>query len=358
MGKAKLTRKIIGALIEKGSSAPKGAITYDMAQGISKKGHFTIFSFKDKNGRLLQQESKYVNGSNVSETIRCYEYPTANSRIVHQYNPADPFNHTEERLFFDKKHKDAWMFKIDFGFMGDSHKISYLSPGKQAQNVSYTTFWDGEAPHKLVLTGTSDRKLRSKNLEYLPLIGDAGCHHSVKSRIEHTSAIQEKKFNLEGITPKAKRVPSEELNENAIGECNLYNGQVKVDENIGNSRQLLDTLGHEYKHAQEASLMQRLETNVDEFKTLSEAELNYLELGSPGAVKFNNLSIQKGIIPNNSRLGKKVKEIEDSWNDTLSWAERPQEIRAEQAATEEVKKLDYVIRSLKNLFKAKFWWES
>ena len=82
MSKAKLTTKLLGKAISTlGKAAPEGPVTYDLVKGFSKKGNFSIYSFRDAAGRLLGRESNYLNGIDDLVEYRNYQY-LRNSRYT------------------------------------------------------------------------------------------------------------------------------------------------------------------------------------------------------------------------------------------------------------------------------------
>lgn len=365
MSKAKLTTKIInGAISALNKSVPEGAVTYDLVKGISKKGNFSIYSYKDATGRIIGRESQYLkNGEKLTE-FRHYEY-LSNARYTHtrSYLNDDLPDISQSLMVFDpaKASKHAWKFDINECGVFDVHKISYLSPGKKPQGLKFDTFYDGDIPFCIRSFNTGNRTLAKRNREYLPLV-TTEILPNVEQKVKHISALQEKKLHLEGVLPPIKRVPHGSLQGSddleTLGRCQFKIGQINYSDELTHNRNLLSTLSHEYKHASDASKCYRLQSNIDDFGAMPEAQkTEMIEADKRFEELFNfaEKSMQKGAIQNNSKGGQRFAKIEESFeNDAIPYWDRLVERRARQASAEQLQRYDSCWNSLGKLFQAEF----
>lgn len=192
MSKAKLTLKLVGKAISSLSKdAPEGAVTYDLVKGFSKKGNFSIYSYRDAAGKLLSRESHYLKGAEDLTEFRTYQY-LENSRYTTLDSVLNGKKLDSDRslLVFDstKTSKDAWKFDIiQRSEFDDIHIINYLSPGKKAKNLSFDTFYDGDIPLGIRVHNTN-RVLAKRNREYLPLV-TSEFTPNVQQKVNHISAL-------------------------------------------------------------------------------------------------------------------------------------------------------------------------
>lgn len=371
MSKAKLTTKLLGKAISTlGKAAPEGTVTYDLVKGFSKKGNFSIYSFRDAAGRLLGRESNYLNGIDDLVEYRNYQY-LRNSRYTETVSVLNSTTPKTNRslIIFDstKSNKDAWKFDIKpFDEYSDSHIISYLSPGKKAKNVSFSTYYTGHAPFDLATSNTK-RVLTERNREYLPLV-TSEYMPNIRDKVMHIKSLQEKKFGLKNILPPIKRVPHKSLQNGddvitaniiARGQCEIRTGQIEFSDELAASSDLLDVLAHEYKHASDASKVFRLENNVDEFLSLTkEQKLEMIKENKvfAEAFEFAEKSIGKGVIKKDSKSGEIAKKLEQSFENEagIAYWDRLHEVRARRASAEQLQRYNSCWNSLRKLFQAQF----
>lgn len=372
MAKARLLTKIIGKSVSALKSAPRPAeaVTFDLVKGISSKGKFNIFTYKNAAGKPIARFSTYVKDGEKLVEHRIYSQ-LENFHITQmstRLNNGSAINENKIIAFDSTKaSKDAWMFDIKpRSEFDDIHRISYLSPGKKAQNLSFNTFYDGDVPLFIKATNTGKRTLAKRNREFLPLV-TSEYMPNVERKVSHISALQENKFHLEDVLPPIQRVPHESIqhsvnsvtNGTVWGNCNIYTGQIKYSDELYCGRGLLETLAHEYKHASDASKTYRLQSSVDQYLSCTKEELDKMTReieGFSDILNFNNNSIKRGIIKNNTKGGQRFEKIEKNWEieDQIPYFERPNEIRARQASAEQLQRYDSCWNNLRKLFSAKF----
>lgn len=368
--KAELTVKLVDQAVSKlGRTFPEGAVKYDLVKGVSKKGNFSIFSFKDSSGRLIRRESVFDNAGNVTREWRTYNHYSVGRNIdTYVSKNNNEYELLNERfIHFDptKSTKDAWMFDRNpiVEDCLDTHVISYLSPAKKAKKLSFSTFYDGRVPSSIKSSYTGEQVLAKRNREYLPLV-TTEYMGNVEQKVSHISALQEKKFNLKEILPPIEQVPHESIqhsvnsvtNGTVWGNCNIYTGQIKYSDELYYGRKLLDTLAHEYKHASDASKIYRLQSNVDELLSIPKEEIAQAPKEIVDQINFARKSMRNGVIKNNTKGGQRVAKMEKNWEieEQIPYFERPQENRAFRASAEQLQRYDSCWNSVGKLFDAKF----
>lgn len=371
--KAELTVKLVDQAVSKlGRSFPEGAVKYDLVQGISKKGNFSIFSFKDSSGRLIRRESVFDKAGDVTHEWRNYYHNSA-GRTIETYISENHSGYellNEKVIRFDptKSTKDAWMFdRNPIEGCADGHVISYLSPAKKAKKLSFITFNDGDVPKLIIEQNTGKRVLAKRNREYLPLV-TSEYMGNVEQKVSHISALQEKKFHLKGVIPPAKRVPHESLQEGGaesitngvtLGQCHPHTGHIEFSDWLHDSRDLLSTISHEYKHASDFSKINRLQSEIEGFNSIPKEQLDIIskeiDWFSDG-MNFAKKSWEKGVIENNSKGGRRFTKLNEILENEaeIPYLDRLHEIRARRASAEQLQRYDSCWNSVGKLFDAKF----
>lgn len=255
------------------------------------------------------------------------------------------------------------MFDIYGSGFTDTHRISYLAPGKKPQYVDFGTFYAGGRPSINDIVANEGRVLAKRNREYLPLV-TSEYMPNVEQKVSHISALQEKKLHLKGVIPPAKQVSQESL-QSALGpgfwggKCSNHTGQVEFYNELYTSRDLLGTLSHEYKHASDFSKINRLKSEIEGFNSVPKEQLDIMSKEIDwfaDAMNFAKKSWKKGVIENNSKGGRrftKLNEIIENQAE-IPYLDRLHEIRARQASAEQLQRYDSCWSNLRKLFDAKF----
>lgn len=357
-----VTKKIMNIPVVKNDY---GIVSKDLVKGISKKGRFEIESYKNELGSLVARNYAFWTNGKKTEKRRFYGYGVEGSRNRSYTNLTlrgnEWLNESENVFLFDSSNinSDVWMLERKIDPIVESHKISYLSPGKKKKSLSYKTSYNGENPTIIETEGLGNKKFPEGKSKYLPLITTANSNN-VEQKIKHISAMQEKKYQLEGIVPPIERVPEEVLqpSEGCIcgGDCAIETGQIRVNDTLYQSIDLLDVLAHEYKHAYDASNICRLDVNAEMFSFLPKGIVEKMREANFKKISFAEKSIKKGIIKYNSKFGREVRktELEFKIDDFIPYSERIYEQNARKASLQEVKQYNSCWNAIGNFFRAKF----
>lgn len=366
MGKIEIFKKIVGRAVNGLKSAPENAATYNLIRGKGPKGNFSVLSFFDCDGNILQWRHIYKNGSDLS-SVHTYLYKYGdNKRLMHKFeylnNNLTKLSEIEAISDTSGLSKDFWMFEKNFYDSVDYHKIKYLSPGQKPKSISYNTFWDGKKPNELELNGIDNTKFPKKNTEYLPLLGDFNSYRTINARANHILKIQERNYNLEGVLPDVKIVSSKELMldsgtmcEGGVpgGNCD-FNGQIKISEDSLHSIDMLELIGHEARHSKDMSMINQLQENVKNGKIMPWIDSRFCidKYGQPFAKKCR----RKKVIPNESNLGMRIEKYQKQWDiyGNKPWELRAEEVRAEKSGKAELKKYYTLVDLICESVNAKF----
>ena len=280
----------------------KKAASYNFVQGAGKKGNFEIYSFFDKNGKLIKRNTTYSKDKSVTKEI--FWYTPTNKRTVKSTNGCVNF-YSDRTLY-----KGVYIEKNILPEEGsDVHRFVKFRAGQKPQEISYKTCWDGNAP--VIEYKNCPRILDNVNgTEFLPVLT---ADSSVK-RLNHIFLNQVKKQELEGIVPPLKVVTrkdaykiSNELKQyEANGGDSLKipgfcddSGQVYFINDIKSNGTEINNIAHEVQHARDRSDIARLEHNT------------FLNKSA-----FGYRSRAKGIIKEaeNPAEYKRLSELEHSYN--------------------------------------------
>lgn len=270
--KAQLFSKVSGqtciGAVFKGFHAPKNARTFDRVTGIGKKGEFDIVTFRNSDGQILKRVSRFIEDAkneilklkNWSYTTGDIHEVTAYNGVVKEHTTKTFLGYGEEILLFEQR-----LVNTDSGIR-DYHKCARYSHGEKTRIISYETKWDGQAPK--VSYQNINGKLPDEGLEYLPLCVSP----SAIPRYFHVAKAQRKYYGLEGVIPEMKLVQFGEINhENACAETivpavtNPSTGQILYAKNFVSNTDIIRSIAHEHKHADDFSKMIRLKYNADVF---------------------------------------------------------------------------------------------
>lgn len=294
---------------------PQGTKTFDYLSASGKKGNFQVVTFRDENGASLAKNiTSYENGQKIQKTV---EHSAPKSSGITTYFPDGSYNVKIRSNTLMPNGKEI-MIKNEVSSTGvDRHSTILLEQGKKAKGITYTTKWDGKKP-ELEYINTDKRFKDTKNLEYYPLICEFIDPFRVKKRIRHISKIQEKQLKLEGITPKPKIVPHEKNQPASMAVTDIFNGQIKIySDHPMDSLNLLNTLGHEYRHAKDFFNMERIKMNTPMSKEESLARLEQLEKLYPGTKDFMAKADAKGFFKDKSQLDRKYRKLLNEVSEAL-----------------------------------------
>ncbi len=305
--KAKLFTRIMNAPMEwlpetiRGS---KKAVTYSFMNGSGKKGNFEIYSFFDKNGKLVKRNTAYNNAGNTTREIKWY---TPESVQTAKSVNGEVKSFTRKNLYQNCFIETNILPEKGY----DTHRFVKLKAGQKPQEISYKTVWDGNVPE--IEYKNCDRILDGfEGAEFLPVL----TAESSTKRINHLFLNQIKKQELEGIVPPIKIVNRKEAykhsrelkaieeqypNDPKIpGFCDQQ-GQVYFINDIKSNGTEINNIAHEVQHAKDRSDIARLEHN---------AFFN-------NRTCFEQRSRVKGIIKEKEDPAeyKRISELEKSYND-------------------------------------------
>lgn len=320
MGLGKVLYRSVGNIITNQKKImdmpiPQGTKTFDYLSASGKKGNFQVVTFRDENGASLAKNiTSYENGQKIQKTV---EHSAPKSSGITTYFPDGSYNVKIRSNTLMPNGKEI-MIKNEVSSTGvDRHSTILLEQGKKAKGITYTTKWDGKKP-ELEYINTDKRFNDTKNLEYYPLICEFIDPFRVKKRIRHISKIQEKQLKLEGITPKPKIVPHEKNQPASMAVTDIFNGQIKIySDHPMDSLNLLNTLGHEYRHAKDFFNMERIKMNTPMSKEESLARLEQLEKLYPGTKDFMAKADAKGFFKDKSQLDRKYRKLLNEVSEAL-----------------------------------------
>ncbi len=320
MGLGKVLYRSVGNIITNQKKImdmpiPQGTKTFDYLSASGKKGNFQVVTFRDENGASLAKNiTSYENGQKIQKTV---EHSAPKSSGITTYFPDGSYNVKIRSNTLMPNGKEI-MIKNEVSSTGvDRHSTILLEQGKKAKGITYTTKWDGKKP-ELEYINTDKRFKDTKNLEYYPLICEFIDPFRVKKRIRHISKIQEKQLKLEGITPKPKIVPHEKNQPASMAVTDIFNGQIKIySDHPMDSLNLLNTLGHEYRHAKDFFNMERIKMNTPMSKEESLARLEQLEKLYPGTKDFMAKADAKGFFKDKSQLDRKYRKLLNEVSEAL-----------------------------------------
>lgn len=320
MGLGKVLYRSVGNIITNQKKimdmpVPQGTKTFDYLSASGKKGNFQVVTFRDENGASLAKNiTSYENGQKIQKTV---EHSAPKSSGITTYFPDGSYNVKIRSNTLMPNGKEI-MIKNEVSSTGvDRHSTILLEQGKKAKGITYTTKWDGKKP-ELEYINTDKRFKDTKNLEYYPLICEFIDPFRVKKRIRHISKIQEKQLKLEGITPKPKIVPHEKNQPASMAVTDIFNGQIKIySDHPMDSLNLLNTLGHEYRHAKDFFNMERIKMNTPMSKEESLARLEQLEKLYPGTKDFMAKADAKGFFKDKSQLDRKYRKLLNEVSEAL-----------------------------------------
>lgn len=320
MGLGKVLYRSVGNIITNQKKimdmpVPQGTKTFDYLSASGKKGNFQVVTFRDENGASLAKNiTSYENGQKIQKTV---EHSAPKSSGITTYFPDGSYNVKIRSNTLMPNGKEI-MIKNEVSSTGvDRHSTILLEQGKKAKGITYTTKWDGKKP-ELEYINTDKRFKDTKNLEYYPLICEFIDPFRVKKRIRHISKIQEKQLKLEGITPKPKIVPREKNQPASMAVTDIFNGQIKIySDHPMDSLNLLNTLGHEYRHAKDFFNMERIKMNTPMSKEESLARLEQLEKLYPGTKDFMAKADAKGFFKDKSQLDRKYRKLLNEVSEAL-----------------------------------------
>lgn len=320
MGLGKVLYRSVGNIITNQKKimdmpVPQGTKTFDYLSASGKKGNFQVVTFRDENGASLAKNiTSYENGQKIQKTV---EHSAPKSSGITTYFPDGSYNVKIRSNTLMPNGKEI-MIKNEVSSTGvDRHSTILLEQGKKAKGITYTTKWDGKKP-ELEYINTDKRFNDTKNLEYYPLICEFIDPFRINKRIRHISKIQEKQLKLEGITPKPKIVPHEKNQPASMAVTDIFNGQIKIySDHPMDSLNLLNTLGHEYRHAKDFFNMERIKMNTPMSKEESLARLEQLEKLYPGTKDFMAKADAKGFFKDKSQLDRKYRKLLNEVSEAL-----------------------------------------
>lgn len=323
MAIGKVHTKIIQSAISKlgkvNFEVPKNAAVFDFVSGVSKKGDFSIYSFKDASGKLLKKELSFCNErGNVTNITRKY-YELENNTIAlwekilqngrekeFQIRKFTPLKTTKDKKYFLYRQENHVPNEMD------THKIGLLGQGEKAKTIEYKFDWQ-EAPDIIAYTEALDKYIPEKYLFALPLVISDTTVLRAAQRSDYISNTLIKQQGLQGLTKKAKRVAQSELGIDTCGICS-FSGEVSITRCARKSEDLLEILSHEYRHVRDLSDIYRTEEFINNYRNFSKAELNQMEQDCPGIIEFIEKSIKKGVIKKSNPQYQRLQELNQSLN--------------------------------------------
>ena len=290
--------------LPKGIRATNKACSYNFVKGTGKKGDFEIYSFFDKNGKLIKRNTTYFNQGNTSNEIRWYN--PKEIRTVKSLN-GKPQEFATRKLYNNCFIETQILPKKGY----DIHRFVKLKAGHKPKEINYKTLWDGNKPQINYIN--CNRILdNTGGTEYIPVMA---AENSTKS-INHIFYSQVKSQGLEGVIPPIKTIsrnkayeidPDLIISDMALGNngkvegfCNEF-GQIYLLNDIKGIEKYITNIAHETQHAKDYSDFARLEHNS--FYISND--------------EFTNKSKAKGIIKEsqNPEEYQRLSELENSYND-------------------------------------------
>lgn len=292
-------------------TVPSNAETYNLISGIGNKGKFSVYSFRDSDGSVIQHYTRYLDGNgkitdvvtDIDTSKGCFNVtrqkiqagklnPDSSAELcntvekVEHISMVPQLNSANNQIFYTKSFMTVTP-KGDFG------GFEHLQKGKKPAGANYKYNWDG-SPAKINYRNTNGKtlELTEEEKRYLPfvnrrfiideqngqpvLLTQDFTPDRVEEKIRLAQIIQEKLHNIEGIVPAIKAVKTEDLHliKNSgktvaqwraqMGSVpkgeNLGDGQINIAVDIPETRDgivLLDIVAHEMQHASDFIKMYR-----------------------------------------------------------------------------------------------------
>ena len=303
---AKVFPKIVGKQIEGGSKvtgkfgisvfAPENAQTYDILPGICKKGKFRTYFFRNENGDVIQQYTRYLQRNNrytdvIIDTDKSTGIINRVKKIItgslHGKGNIEQIEHSS-MLPFISPADGKMAFQKSFMTMSptcDFGGQEILQQGKKAAGFKYKYNWNGK-PSNIEYKNTLGQKLDITETEaqYLPFVNRRFClveqngqqvlgsqdftADRINEKIGLSQIIQERVQGIkEGLLPKAKAVNQDDLvcvkmtgksAEQLTKERGMYldgealpSGQINIAIDVPNGAdgiRILDRMAHEMQH--------------------------------------------------------------------------------------------------------------
>ncbi|MBR2429928.1 hypothetical protein IKB17_00495 [bacterium] len=308
--------------------APAKAFKYDIISGNGKKGLFEQFVFKNKNNKIIQIFTRYLNQGSLKDVISDFSQKDwifdvttrtiENEDVKTKYTSLIPVIFPNKKAIFQKSF-------MEMSKNGDRGGIEILQEAKSPVGISFNYNYDCH-PVELEYKNTNGKRLdiTEEEARYLPLVprkwafiehnGEKQCitvdftSERVPEKIKLLQIIQEKLHNIEGVLAPIKSVEMKDLhlvktsgktleqfieeNFTPLGE-NLGDGHINIVTNVDNNSDgviLLKIIAHEVQHAVdnikmylggiEASkeALERVGITTDEFYKAHENEFKDLDI--------------------------------------------------------------------------------
>ena len=279
------------------------------------KGNFEILTYRNKKGELLRRVSNYSKGNKQTTITKDFEWQNIIKEQIEENGIL-----TGNKITKYDKDIDKGLIRTEeiISEDGDRFIHSLLQQGKKPKRISYDTKWDGNAP-VLEYENFGEARFTAPNQEYLP-IKFANISSQNKQRlVSHLAKINEKKYGIVDIPPKPKIVTSNELNSEqeisnvfTMADTDPLNAQIRIPEEAFQDKgYLVETFGHEYKHASDIVDMLRYEETYKQFKNgcIDGDRVEDLINKNPNFLEFVQKCFNKGIIPQKGANAKKIKKI-------------------------------------------------
>ena len=283
------------------------------------KGNFEILTYRNEKGEILRRVSNYSKGDKKTTITKDFERQNIIKEQTEENGILTGNKITKYDYEYHYKSIDKGLIRTEeiISEDGDRFVHSLLKQGKKPKRISYNTKWDGNAP-VLEYENFGEARFTAPNQEYLPVKFANISSQNNQRLANHLAKINEKKYGIVDIPPEPKIVTSNELNteqeiSNVFTMADIdLTAQVRIPEEAFKDKgYLVETFGHEYKHASDIVDMMRFEETYKQFKNgcIDGDSVEDLINKNPKFLEFVQKCFNKGIIPQKGAKAKKIKKM-------------------------------------------------
>ena len=236
------------------SDLPSGIHTYDVVKGFSdKKGFFEVLSYKNKDGKLLQRVIKYADKEEV--ITKNYTYDNYFTRINTRTTKAGALKKNEYKTLC--KYDDGSLVELteEIGAVSslDKQMARYLRPKEAPRIINVEDPWGN--PKFTSPKCSVGRMTFLKDRQYLPTVISNFSKERTNERMTSIEKVLANRNNLPVERTATQRVSQQLLNPQAKINRDTYygvcccNGKVKIWDELYETRELYETMGHEFNHS-------------------------------------------------------------------------------------------------------------
>lgn len=209
---------------------PKKAVTYDFVSGSGKYGDYEIYSFKNKNGKLIKRGTSFFNeiGEEVKHVVANYFTDKQGAQIIRRstiengketsfksnllcwfYIPKNGFLEKVKKFFHNIFSKKPYKTRYqNFGFLNtyekvtpekDTHGQILKRKNKPISSINYDVYWDGSPIEIKTENANINLDCTDHEMHFLPFIKSGLSTKRAKQKLELIKKIMKKYYEIEDI---------------------------------------------------------------------------------------------------------------------------------------------------------------